>query len=398
VAVVAIVSQVGTASSQVAPRGDAAASKFAGKPIVIGRPEGQTGYLKLYDGPVTQAIRLAIKDVNAQGGVLGRPLKLITADTKTQISTVPAAALDVIGKGAQILMPSWDYDLGAPAARLGVQKKMLVVSGAGSPNYGLRGIGKTFFNVENGTPTEGSTLAEWAYMKMKWRHPYVLQDTSIEYTKDGCKYFVERWKQLAGDSSIAGQDTFLNADAAIPAQVSRLKGAGNADFIYICSYPPGGASAVKQIRSAGINKPIIGPGGGFDGNYWFSSVPGLSNFYDNVSGSLFHDDPSKAINKLFDRMQKLTGSRPNNAEALEGYAAIQVIVAAIKKVKSCCNGTALANALVHAGKIPTVLGPVHFSSTCHIAGKRRVRIIKVTNGKAKYLTTWTPRKIPAAAC
>jgi branched-chain amino acid transport system substrate-binding protein len=46
----------------------------------------------------------------------------------------------------------------------------------------------------------------------------------------------------------------------------------------ICSVPPGLASAIRQIRSAGIEILILSACGG-DGSAWHAAVPGLSNYY-----------------------------------------------------------------------------------------------------------------------
>ncbi len=49
-------------------------------PITIGMAVGLTGYLAGFDGPVLSGAQLAVKEINAHGGVLGRPLKLIYID------------------------------------------------------------------------------------------------------------------------------------------------------------------------------------------------------------------------------------------------------------------------------------------------------------------------------
>ena len=60
----------------------AAAGSSAGKPIVIGYPTDLTGNMAPFDGPALAAAQLQIKKINAKGGVLGRPLSLITCDTQ----------------------------------------------------------------------------------------------------------------------------------------------------------------------------------------------------------------------------------------------------------------------------------------------------------------------------
>ena len=57
-----------------------------------------------------------------------------------------------------------------------------------------------------------------------------------------------------GDGAgIVGSDTFKNDDASIASQITRIKALPKEpDAIMLCSYAPGGASAVRQIRAAGI--------------------------------------------------------------------------------------------------------------------------------------------------
>jgi branched-chain amino acid transport system substrate-binding protein len=98
-------------------------------------------------------------------------------------------------------------------------------------------------------------MAEWAYKTKGWRTGYVLLDNMISYTKSLCGSFATRWKELAGDQALLGQDTFLNSDPSIAAQVIRItslpkppdlifsvptRGIGNGSFEHILDWmiPP----------------------------------------------------------------------------------------------------------------------------------------------------------------
>ena len=90
---------------------------------------------------------------------------------------------------------------------------------------------------------------------------------------------------------IVGRDTFKNDDPSIATQITRLRALNPApDVITLCSYTPGGASAVRQIRAAGINTPIASDNA-MDGGYWLSAVPDLNNFYYASLGSVVGGDP-----------------------------------------------------------------------------------------------------------
>ena len=100
--------------------------------------------------------------------------------------------------------------------------------------------------------------------------------------------------QLA-DATLVGEDTFLNEDASIAAQITRIKALPEEpDAIMLCTMMPGAVSAIKQIRAAGINSMILN-GSGVDGSYWLSAVPDLSNFYVPVQGSIYGDDPNPEV-------------------------------------------------------------------------------------------------------
>ena len=60
----------------------ASSASAAGAPIVIGYPFDLKGNMAPFDGPALAAAQLQIKKINAKGGVMGRPLSLITCDTQ----------------------------------------------------------------------------------------------------------------------------------------------------------------------------------------------------------------------------------------------------------------------------------------------------------------------------
>ena len=80
---------------------------------------------------------------------------------------------------------------------------------------------------------------------MGWRRGYFMCDRSFEYTKVVCEAFKTRWKELGG--TIVGEDTFLQSDVSIAAQVTRLANGPKPDFVVVASFP-GGSPAIKEIR------------------------------------------------------------------------------------------------------------------------------------------------------
>ena len=81
-----------------------------GDPIVIGAAVHQSDWMAAYDLPPLEGARLAVEQINANGGVLGRPLELIDGDGRTDPATVGNVAIELIDQGAEVLIAPCDFD------------------------------------------------------------------------------------------------------------------------------------------------------------------------------------------------------------------------------------------------------------------------------------------------
>src|SRR2546423_12004880 len=157
-------------------------NKFAGKkPIVIAMPLALTGVIGFYDQPNLAGAKIAVAQINKKGGVLGRPFKIVSADTKSDLGLIAGTAKSLLAKGASVMIPTLDYDFGGPSARAACAKNIPAISEAGDSRYGLKGIGRCLFN-QFPSGSEAAIGATWAWNK-GLRHPFVLEDPSISYSK-----------------------------------------------------------------------------------------------------------------------------------------------------------------------------------------------------------------------
>ena len=336
--------------------------------------------------------RLVINAQNKKGGLLGRKITTTIADTKSDINQGTVAGQQVLSKGANIMVVTCDYNYGGAAARVANARHIIAMSiCAGDPHFGRQGIGKYAFTDNYATPTEGAAVAEFAYSK-GWRNAYMLLDTSVDYNKSLCGYFEDRWKMYGGKVKIAGKDTFQQTDTSVATQVSRLKATSNVDFVFVCSYPPGGATAVKQLRDSGVKLPLIG-GDAFDGTFWLKGIKNLNDFYSPVAASIHLDDPRPAVNQYVRDYKKLTGTTPVNAFAVWAYEGAQVMMYAVTKAGTL-NSDKLVTVLEAAKNIPTIAGPFTFTHNNHFNNTGTVTILKYTNGNAHFLRLLKPKRLP----
>lgn len=355
--------------------------------LTVGFAIAKSGWMEAYDTPAATAAMIRIEEINAAGGLLGRQIKVVEADTRTDRAESAKAGLDVLDHGAEMMIVSCDYDFGAPAA--------LVAEGEGMNSFflcaedvkaGIQGVGPNSFSASVLAPVQGATMAEWAHAKRGARTAYVLEDTFIEYNKGICTGFNWMFPTLDG-ASVVGSETFKNDDASIASQITRIKElAEEPDVIMLCSVMPGAAAAVRQIRAAGINSLILN-GSAVDGSYWLDAAPDLSGFVVPVQGSIYGDDPRpdvEAFNKAFEGK---TGGRPASQYAYPGYVLIDLWAKAVERAGTI-EGAAVTAELEKMRDEPTAFGPRSFTGDLHHQNTALMQIIEVTGGKPARVDEW----------
>jgi branched-chain amino acid transport system substrate-binding protein len=372
----------------------AAAPAQAADPIVVGAAVARSGWMVQYDEGPMNAAQLAIEEINAKGGVLGRPLTMVVSDSKTDPAGSARAASEVLAQGAQLVITSCDFDYGAPAAlTANAQKVVAFGTCAADPKFDAFAIGPYAFSMATATPGLGALSAEWAYKKAGWRTAYVLLDTMLDYNKSVCGSFTEVWKGLAGEDSIIGSDTFNGADMSYPAQVSRLKNLPEQpDFVMFCSAGGGAVAMLRQLRSGGIDTEILASDS-MDGDNWLESVPNLSNFQYGAYGSLFGDDPKPEVREFIEKYTAKFGAKPISSQALTGYSVIQAYAQAAERAGSLDSDAVVAE-LEKFNAEPLLVGPTTFTKDRHINHDRGQLIMKVENGKHKAVEWQQPTTVP----
>ena len=357
------------------------ASARADDPIVIGAAIALSGPIAPYDEGPYKAMQVAIDEVNAKGGVLGRPLKLISSDTKSDIAYGATAAQDVIDKGATLVVVTCDYDYGSAAANVANSKNLIAFSTcAGDPKFGPAGIGPNAFTMATGSPGQAALMAEFAF-KQGWKKAYILRDTSTAFEASFAETFKKRWTALAGVDNFLGEDTFGGEDPQIATQITRIKAlASPPDFIVLCSYPPAGSSAMRQVRAAGLNQPLLGSED-WDGDFWIEAIPGLTGLYFDTYASVFGTDPRPEMQAFLKKFNVKFSNRPITSHAVTGYSVIEAWTRAVQKAGSL-DADKVRAALETFKDEPLLAGPTTFTPDVHINYKRDMIVIEVKDGKS----------------
>ena len=370
-------------------------------PIMIGIAAAKTGPLSPYDGQPGNAFLLRLDEINKAGGVDGRKLEAKWIDTKSDKTLAASAATQLINEGAVTILTTCDFDFGSPAAFQAQAKNVPAISlCASSPKNATPSIiGKYGFSMGTGSDTEGVTAAEWIMKDHPdWKRAYVLKDTSLEYSKATADYFTARWKQLGGE--IVGEDTFVGGENTdISAQATRAKGkAGQADVIYIGSWNPGGSTAARQLRNAGITLPLVGNQSS-DGKLTQEVAGDISDYYSTplacipsycTKGEGVNQDK---VQKFFDDFKAKYGEDLSSSYPINGYDLGTVIQKAIEAGGST-EPAKIAESMESMGEIEGINAKFKFSKECHRpVGQSRI-ILKWVKGEGQVVATVAPEEIP----
>jgi len=301
------------------------------EPIVIGAVFNSTGWMAAYDQPPFAGAQVAIAEINEAGGVLGRPLELITLDGETDPVVVGNAAIQLIDEGADFIITPSDFDIGGPASDAAQEAGLVGVSpGASSPLFGSLALGDMQFTVAAWTNFGSAGAAAWG-IENGWETAYVITDTSIDYSDSQGRYFIDAWQELGG--TVVGEDTFVqDSGADFSGQLQRLQDLEEQpDVIFIASYMPDLGTIVREVRALGIETPILG-GDAYD----------TSELYD-VLGEEFGNDiyfsthsfmgPEKGedMEAFIESYEEMFGEAPDNSFVALGYDTVNILAAAIEE-------------------------------------------------------------------
>jgi branched-chain amino acid transport system substrate-binding protein len=365
------------------PASDGTAAAPEGEPIVIGAAIDQTSQMAPFDSPAILAAQITIDEINAAGGVLGRPLELRVVDTQLDPDQTLSAAIDLLDDGASILLVTCDVDFATPAVQAALERGVLAVAPCigtdqMGPNRFGADLGKLAFSFGNVAQDEGAVMAEYA-IDQGWTDAAIARDNLIVYFQNVVDAFAARFEELGGTVSI--QEEFTNGDGTIGSVVSSISNSG-VDVIVTSTAFDDMPALVQGVRSLGDETPFL-CSWSCDGAYWIQ--PDLSGFYLVTYASVFGDDPSESVNGVIAAMEE-AGQAPGTGGFITGADTIRGLAAAIEATGGT-DGAALAEYLEGLTDFEAPTGPISFSPEWHSVFGREYRVLVVEDGQHSLVET-----------
>jgi branched-chain amino acid transport system substrate-binding protein len=324
--------------------------------------------------------KLAVKEINAAGGILGRKIDYVSADTQTQPGIAKAVAQKAIDQGAYVVLGP--VHSGSMIVSMGETRRAEITNFTGGEAAVITRQQNPY--VFRTSFTQSSSMPKLArYIKEQMKATSVAMTyTNNDFGKGGRDEMQKALaaagiKVVADVSTDPGQVDF----AGVVLQIKQ----SNPDVLFAYLTEEEGARLLRELKKQGFAKPIVG-----ETTIIGQKVIELAG--DAAEGVLGHvgltaDAPQPAV-KAFDQKYLAEYKQRSDHNGMKGYSAVYIIKAVTEKVgkfDSKALAAALHGARISAKENPGVLLDVSFDQNGDL--DRESFIIKVVGGKQQVIAT-----------
>lgn len=303
--------------------------------IKIGANLEMTGTNATFGQSATNGAKLAIKEVNEKGGVLGKQVSLVVADNKSEAAEAANAMQKLItqDKVLAVIAPIASSSVIA-GAQVNMDGKVLAISPtASNPKVTVDpDSGKTrdyLFRAAFIDPFQGKVMANFASHSLYGKRAALYIDTSSDYAKGLGQFFKETFTENGGE--IVAEEAYLAKDTDFKATLTKIK-AAEPDILFVPGYYQEVGMIIKQARELGIQAAVLG-GDGWD-SAKLPEIAGAQALNRTFFASHYSpDDNSPAIQSFVKAYQAEYGQVPDSFAVLS-YDATMMILEAIKRAGS----------------------------------------------------------------
>ena len=346
-----------------------------GGEIVIGHYASMTGNTAHFGQDTDKAARLAVEQLNAAGGVLGRKLKVVTLDTRGDGAEAANAVTRLIDvEKATAILGEVASSLSLQGGPIAQRRKIPMVSPS-STNPKVTQVGDYVFRVCFIDPFQGKVMAVFARKTLKLDKVAILKDVKNDYSIGLAEAFQKSF--VAEGGTIAIEQSYSAGDTDFSAQVTAIKNSG-AQAIWVPGYYTEVGAIARTAARLGVKVPLLG-GDGWDAPELFT-IGG-----DALNGSYFSnhfapDQASAQAQKFVADFKAKYGQEPTGLGAL-GYDGVMVIADAIKRAGKV-DSAAIRDALASTKDYESVTGKITMDKDRN--PEKSVVVLKIDGGKAKY--------------
>jgi branched-chain amino acid transport system substrate-binding protein len=364
--------------------------------IKIGFPIPLSGPTAVYGQPILKGAELAVADINAKGGVLGRKLELLPRDSKANPAEAVRLARELIVKNGVEFLGGTLTSAEAPAVSTIAKENNIVFVAPSAKTSSLTDpahIHPYIFRAASNTTIEGQS---GAIVMSKFKDVKTVATIAPDYAygHDAVAAFIAKLKELRPDITIVDQQWpqlgEANFSSFITAQMSK-----HPDAVFCDEFAGDFVSFVKQATPLGYFKAIDNRlvDGGEVGSVDITRTLGSAfpvGIWANTYDPVIWDGPNQPKEDItFDeKVEKAIGTKYGSSWAIQGYVTIAAIAQGIAKAGT--TDSAKVAAALAGMTYQTPLGPRSFNATNHDADAGEFWGVMVMDPKYPYAVIKDP--------
>lgn len=301
--------------------------------IKIGVNAELTGPVSSFGVSSTNGMKLAVKQINAAGGINGKKLELVLADNKSEPSEAAVAFTKLVtqDKVVAVLGPLIS-STSLACTKIAQEHKIPMLTPSATNPVVTFNNGQVLDYVFRSCFIDdfmGSIMANFALESLNVKSAVILVDSSSDFSKGLAVVFEETF--TANGGKILGKEAFLAKDTDFKATLTKIK-ALNPEVIFIPANYQEVGMIIKQARELEIDIPFVGVDA-WDSPKLFEIAgnEALNNTY--YPGHFSPDDTDPAVQKFVQEYKEEYGQVPDT-QAVLGYDSVLVIADAIKRAGS----------------------------------------------------------------
>ena len=331
-------------------------SGSSGDTIKIGANLELSGAVASYGSSINDGAKLAIKEINADGGINGKKIEYVAVDNKSDNAEAVTAAIRLAEQEKVVAMlgPATSGNATAIVQTAGQFKVPMVTASGTAETVTVNDDGKVndyAFRTCFIDPFQGIVAANFASEELQAKNVAIYMDSTSDYAKGLAASFKKQIEENGG--KVVKEEAYVTDDVDFKSTLTNIKSA-NPDFVFIPGYYEEVGLIVKQARELGIDVPLMGADG------WDSptlvelaGADSLNNTY--ITNHYSSGDPDTKIQEFVAAFEEEYSEQPNAFHAL-GYDTVYYLKDAIERAGDEVTGEAIQKALAETKDLSLITG------------------------------------------
>ncbi len=350
--------------------------------IVVGEVDSMSGNEATFGIDTQRGIMMAFDETNAQGGIRGKKLRLITMDTQGQPDEAARAIAKIMTNPSAVAIITGATSSGALAMAPFAEQYGVPLISSAATNPRLTMMGESIFRVCFTDPFQGEVLARFTATNLNLKRVAILRDLKSDYSIGLADVFTREFEKLGG--TITLDQSYAAGDIDFKSQLTSIRST-KPEAIFIPGYYTDVSLIARQSRHLGLDIPLLG-GDGWDSPK-LREIGGSSLIGSYFSNFYALDDASPRVQAFRKNYKEHFKSDPDGSTAM-GYEAANFLIDALKIADT---KETLKKALASEKPHETLSGMMRLDANRN--AQKSVVILKIgPDGTPTHFTTIHPKK------